>query len=153
MSEEIKIPTPDSRIKTTVNGEQKEVFMSAGMIRQLAIVTSDLEDISSVYLDPSSQERCLVTLLVERDARGTPVEDVDKLTMMAFEMEPNDADVLAKWVGDHLLAFFIKGARNMNQSVKLQEEAFQNLAQSLTGTKASMETKPSVGSSESSPAK
>lgn len=146
--QEIAVPTPDSRMKVTVNGQEKEVFMSAGMIRRLASISNELEDISSIYLDPDVQERCLVHLLVDRDNRGVPTEEPTKLSMMAFEMEPDDADKLAQWVGDHLMAFFIKGAKNMRQSIQLQEKTFQNLAQSLIGTKNSMESMQSAGPSE-----
>jgi hypothetical protein len=147
MSEE-KFPKPEDRLVLTVDNQEKELFMSSGLIRKLASVANELEDMANIYLDPTVQERCFVEVLVERDNRGKPVEDISELDSMSFQMSTDDAEKLTKWMGDHLMHFFIGGAKNMKQSLETQQEAFQSLAQSLTGMSNSLETKESVGDSE-----
>jgi len=128
---EIKTPSPHLTIQ--VGGKPTQLFMSAGMLHELVIISEQLEDISGIYLDPTVQGKCLVHLLVERDARGVPVEDPTELTLMQFPMSTEDSDKVAKWVGDHLLAFFIKGAGNMQKAVAEQQETFKSLEQLSTG--------------------
>ena len=148
-NQEYKVAEPDSRITVRVNGEDKELFMSAGMRTVLATICNrDLEDLSNIYLDPATQEKCMIELLVDRNERGKPSEDVSELTMMAFEMESKEADRIVKWMGDHIMCFFLKGANSINQTMTEQQKVFQSLAHSLNGMENSMEKKQSAGPSE-----
>ena len=128
---------PDSRMTVEVAGKSKDLFMSAGMLQELVVISEQLEDVSEFHLNPVVQSRCLVHLLVERDTRGVPVEDVSELTLMAFPMEPKDADKVCTWMGEHLLDFFIRGTSNMTRGLKVMEKQTQKmeiLKQSSTGT-------------------
>lgn len=145
---DLNVQKPDDRITIMVNGVGRELFMSAGMIRKIAMIAGEYEDFSVVYLDALAQERCMIELLVERDERGKPKEDTKDLTLMAFEMSTHDADSLAKWIGDHIVNFFISGAMSMKNSVEAQQKVFQTLTQSLTGMSNSIQMKPSAGPSK-----
>ena len=141
MSEE-KFKKPEDRLTLKVAGQDKELFMSAGLVRKVASIVNELEDMAHIYLTPAVQERCAVQVLVERDERGRPKEDVDSLDLMAFEMTTEDAAKLFKWIGDHVMHFFIEGATNMETNLKDQMSVLQNLAQSLNGTVDSIQKKP-----------
>lgn len=143
--EKVNITKPDDRITVKVNGEDKELLMSAGMLRELSKLIGEYEDVSVVYVDAGVQERCLLTLMVDRNERGQPTEPISELTLFMFDMSTEDADKIAKWVGDHVVNFIITGASNMKESVQVQEKMFQNLAQSLSGMNNSIQSAPSAG--------
>jgi len=147
MTKEVNIVVPDDTIKVNVNGADREIFMSAGLMQKIAMIAEAHDDFSLIYMDPLIQERCFIEVLVERDNRGVPIEDTSELSMMAFEMNMSDSNKLSKWIGDHAVNFFVSGARNMKNSVQAQQEVFENLTQSLIGTNASTQTKQSVGPS------
>ena len=142
------VKKPEDRIFITVNGKEKEVFMSGGLIRTLLPYFNDFEDFAEIFSRPEEQNQIIVEALKDRTAAGRAA-DKDK-TIFDFEMNMDDTNKLVNWVVEHSLHFFIESVTRakdlfVQNSGKIQDLA--KLMESLTGTKDLVESKPSAGDS------
>lgn len=144
------ITKPEDRITVTVNNEQRELFMSAGLVRSLAAFIGDITAVDMIYSDPILQTAMLVHALTPRTERGAAADKAYALD--DFEMTPDEAEKIVMWIGGHMLYFFINAALMLQSTVEKPVEALQSLMSSLTGSIPSQEIKPSVGPSASSQA-
>lgn len=139
---------PQDRIKVTVNDQDRELLMSAALIRKIINLISDIEAVPMIFIDPVIQEKAIIETLVERDGRGNPVEDVSTLNLFAFNMSTDEGEKLVKWIGDHALYFFTKGAVTSAEALKISQKTVENLMPSLDGTRGLPPMKPSAGATE-----
>lgn len=146
--QETKIQKPEDRLVVSVAGANKEILMTAGLVRRLAAYVGSLDNVGAAYMDPALQIAMIDECLKERTPSGTPavteMPDLDK-----YKLSTEDGDKIAQWIGGHLTYFFINGALMMRQDLEGPMKALQSLMSSLTGMAASLTSKPSVGPSES----
>lgn len=140
------IPRPDETIIIRVAGVQKTIFMSAGLRGRLVSHLSGLEDIESVFVNPTLQETLILECVAVRSKRGD-IEDCSTTD----EISQSDAENLVSWVVDHVLYFFINGAARTKEMGK-EGGAAQRLMLLLSGSQDSTENSPSAGPTEKSPA-
>lgn len=143
---------PEPRLKITVNNQEKEVFMSGGLIRQLMPIAGGLTDFADVYADVEVQNALIVEALRPRDKRGAAYANV---TVDDYEMTIEDTDKLVGWIMEHVLYFFVNSltsAKSLADKNQGTMEAVQKLTQLQTGSPALPQTKQSAGDSAATPA-
>lgn len=94
-------------IGITINGKHEEIFMSYGLLNHLSIVVGEVNNITSIGLDPELREGVLKCLLSERTKTGKikterSAEDVD--------ISLEDVENLIDWAAEHLVDFFLRRA-------------------------------------------
>lgn len=153
MTEETNIPTkPEDRITVKVNGAEKEVFMSGGLIRTLLPYFRDFEDFADIFSRPEEQNQLIIETLKDRTPAGRAIKDQ---TIFDFEMSMEESNKLVNWVVEHSLHFFIESVTQAKDVFVKNTAKIQGLAklmESLTGTSALPESKPSAGDSTQSQA-
>lgn len=149
---------PQDRILINVNGEDKEVFMSGGLIRQLMPIAGQLEDFALVFTDVQAQNQLIVEALRPRTQHGTPKskdKEIQQYTIDDFTLSVEDTDKFVSWIMEHVLHFFVNSLTSAKKLVDKNEQTFkliQKLTQSQTGLQDSQETNPSAGPSTAAPA-
>lgn len=158
MSDNLDIPKvqkPKDRLTITVNEKDQEVFMSGGLIRQLAPIASSLGEFTQIFQNADIQEALIITALRPRTLAGQPVVKDLNYSLDDFVMSTDEMDKLIAWIADHVLYFFVNSlsaAKSLMDSNSDTMKRLDQLTRSLIGSQASTESNPSVGPSESSPA-
>ena len=142
---EIKVDKPDDRLTINLKEERKELFMSGGLIRELAHIIGTLDNLEMFYIDSHYQELCILRTLVDRDNRGQVTEEDKERSLSSFPLTIEDCDKIRDWIGGHLMYFFIKSVLSLTTNLKDQTETFSQLAQLQDGIRNLMGEKPSVG--------
>lgn len=89
-----------------VNGSEKQIKMTFGLLNILCRAVGDVDAAASVNFDPVLRQAFLVEMLSERDPKGKIKQPVDLDTL---EIDIDAAGDLIAWAGDHVLDFFLKG--------------------------------------------
>jgi hypothetical protein len=112
-----------------VNGSEKQVKMTFGMLNILCRAVGDVDSAASVNFDPVLRQVFLVELLSARDVKGKITEPFDLDTA---DMDIGQAGELIAWAGDHVLDFFLKGL----EKTKALQERHQGRIKALMPTPA-----------------
>lgn len=138
-TEEIKIPS--DTLTVSLRSGERELFMSAGLIRELIGYVGTGEDFVGMWTEPQKQTFLMATVLVNRDAKGVPdIQDPDEIIASIGVIESRK---VLEWIEDHVLYFFIGNAETAKKS--LQGPAMQKLLELLSGSQLSAEQKLFVG--------
>lgn len=130
-------------LTVTVNGEEKKLFMSYGLLNKLAKMVGDANDVSDIYISPDLQAEVLKLALF---GKGTP-PDLDDI-----DISIGDSDKVINWVGEHTLNFFLRGLEAASALSKKNEARVLKLMPSSDGTETSPSETPAPGPTEPSPA-
>jgi len=93
------------RISINVRGQNREVFMSFGLLNELGKVVGSAEYIPHMSLDPHMREEVLKTLLSTRDENGQITEAWNPFR---HGLGPDDTIRLLSWASEHVTDFFMK---------------------------------------------
>lgn len=118
-----------------VNGEDRTVFMSYGLSRELARLLPDPSAIPALFLDDETQIKVLSAVLAKRKPSGKitdPVADPDDI-----EADTADIEALLQWTAEHVADFFVRSLRRSMEVLESREDEAVALIASLTGSKAS----------------
>jgi hypothetical protein len=134
-----------------VNGKDRELFMSYGLLTSITQIVGLQEELTAIFLDAALQK---VVIEIALNPVGTSEED--KIDLNTTKISMAEIQKILDWVGEHILDFFIQGMKsveklNTNNLDRMQE--IVNLTSSSTGSEASLPSKPSAGPETSSPAK
>lgn len=142
---------PDDRISVNLldtDGKEipRELFMSGGLVRHLANMTTSLGDFSELYANAQLQNILMHEVLRPRSDRGKPLGDS---TLLDFEMSTAETDKLLGWLRGHILYFFTSTTQAMIEASGdkgLMESLVKSL-ESVHGSAASPQPKASAGAS------
>lgn len=126
--------------------QERQFFMSAGLIRRLAGLVGNQDDMSRMYVDPVLQEVLLVEAIRPRTERGKEI-DPATYTLEDYEMDQETADRVLEWIEGHIFNFFIKSALKVSKAASDKNSPLQKLTQSVTGLQALLPEKQSAGGS------
>ena len=146
---------PEDHLTIRVNGEDKEIFMSGGLVRRLASITGVLSDYTSLFTNIPVQEQLVIECLRPRKPAGKPLDSSVEYSLEDFEMTTEDTEKLIAWVADHCLHFFLSSAASATNLVVKNEKPLTNLmklTQSPIGSLPSVEETQSAGPSTQSQA-
>lgn len=139
--EELVRPKDTFDIEIVTTKEMRRIFMSAGLRNRLTLHIKGLGEIETIFSDPTLQEILLTECLAKRSPEGNVVETVsiDDITIA-------DSEQLIKWIGDHVLYFFINGAMKTGELIQAGSP-LQKLMELLNGLHNLLENKQSAGDS------
>lgn len=121
------------KFKIKINGEERDIKMSFGLLNVLATAVGELDDIPHILLNGELRTDIFVKTVVRRDAEGTPVET---LNMFTIDVEEDDVIDLLTWVAEHLTDFFLKSIeKTRSLSTPERMERVKNLMSTLGGGK------------------
>lgn len=142
MSTELTKPDDYLTLKIGKEKTERELFMSAALIRSLVAVVGEDNDLMSIFTDAGAQNQLMSFVLCPRDNKGRMV---DEFYLESVPMSTEEGKKLCDWIRDHILYFFIDNAETAKQ--KLQGPVMERLLGLLTGSANLMEEKPSAGPS------
>lgn len=133
-----------------MDGKDKEIFMSFGLLRDLARALPNHNDPMLVFQDPNMFDTVLWLLLIDRSETG-------KILIDEFDLDDHILDEeamvpMVKWAMEHLLSFFL---RKLSQLPTLGEASLpqmEALLSAFPGLKASVSKSAFVGATASSEA-
>lgn len=118
-------------ITITQDGDEREIYMSHGLVTTLARIFPDPQVIPTLPVDADLQHRCLTAALSERKRGGKLVKEID----------PDDLDItradirrLLTWIMEHVLLFFVEGTQDAIRISEKIKETTAALESSLDGS-------------------
>lgn len=127
-------------LSITLNGEERELFMSFGLLNELTTIVQDPTRIGSVNLDPELRETFLTALFAKRKKSGKIEEAID---FDDLDVSVEDVETAIEWATDHVLSFFVRSFKRIQQVTDNYKDEVTNLTSSLTGSQKSPSRKPS----------
>lgn len=117
------------RITVVVNGEERQLFMSAQMRNRLINLFQSGEFTEGdLALNAKLQENFIVALLTPKNPKQEDIPNFDDL-----DISVQDYDKLSQWAAGHVLDFFMKAAQAATQTAEMLTKAY-SLPQLTTGS-------------------
>lgn len=123
------------KLSITYQGVERELFMSYGLLNELAKLVQSPEIAPSISLDEHLREEVLKACLAERKPSGKvlkAVEDMDDL-----EVSVEDIEAILDWATENVLSFFVRSLGKMVKRVEANKDVLEGLKSSLDGLQAS----------------
>lgn len=122
--------TLEDRIKVTINGVEREIFMSAQMRNRLINIfqAGDFTE-GDLALNAMLQENLIIAMLTPKNPKA---EDVPSFEDLDISIE--DYDRLTRWSCGHILDFFMNAVQAATETSEMLTKAY-NLPQPATGSK------------------
>ena len=130
--------TPDT-LTIIINNEERELFMSFGLLNELTIIVGDPSRVGSITLEPDLREKFLTALYAKRKKSGK-IEDTVEYDDLEIALE--DVDKSLTWAQEHVLSFFVRSFRNIQMVTDKYSAEITSLTSSLDGSKNSASKKP-----------
>lgn len=140
----------NDHITVRVGDEDREFFMSFGLLRDLNRTFPNPQDPAQVFHDPVRFENALWLLLVPRTLTGKILQDEFDLDEVA--VTPSDAITLVKWGMEHLMRFFLQKLGELPRLGEASVGQMEDLLSAFPGLKALASMSPSAGRTASSEA-
>ena len=137
----------DDKLSIHVNGAERSLFMSYGLLNRCAKIVQELEEPSQFYVDIDAQERVICEVLRKYAPDGKENPSIDD-----FEMSVDESRRLIEWVAEHVIDFFLKGLEGAKKTGDRFYSQMAELLPSSTGTEDSDSTTQSAGLLEQSQA-
>lgn len=115
-----------------VDGKDKEIKMSFGLLNQLCGMCGDADDALMFGLNTDLREEALRLMLSKRDKEGRISDDVN---LYLIDVDSDDVSDLLDWAGSHALDFFLKAATKTKAASEKHQEAMMALQPSSSGGK------------------
>jgi hypothetical protein len=139
MAKSEQLPELPSTFAVKVNGEDREIFMSFGLLNELTTVVGDPGAIASITLNPEMRNKVLESALAKRKPSGKIEEPVD---MDDLDISIDEAEKLLDWVSGHVMSFFVRSLRKVAAVNEKYEAPLRDLVSSLGGLKNSPSATP-----------
>lgn len=136
----------NDKLSINYNGVEHELFMSYGLLNELAKLVGSPEVAPSISIDEHLREAVLSTCLAERKRSGKlikSVEDIDDL-----DISVSDIEAILDWATEHVLSFFVRSLAKMVSRVEANKDVLEGLKSSMDGLQASHSGNPSSGPSD-----
>lgn len=131
---------PNPTISVTINGQVQNLFMSYGLLTELARVVPTIDHITALVADNDMRDSFIETMLAQRDQNGVVVAP---RSVHSTNISLDDVEALFEWGQAHLLGFFL---RALGRSKQMQAQILTVLEpSSSTGSEGSPLTTASAG--------
>jgi hypothetical protein len=124
---------PNETLEITVGDEKRELFMSFGLLNQLAKLIGSPDDVAQIYLNGELRDLVLACALAKRKKSGKIIEEVD---VDDLEISTDDIEAILEWLGDHVMGFFVRSLTKVAGISGKHKEKLAALVSSLDGSKA-----------------
>ena len=109
---------PSVTFNISVNGEDKEVFMSFALLNTITGYFRNAEELEQILLNSDVRASVITELLSERNETGRITQNFDINTMKADQDQILD---LLEWVSEHVETFFMKALQRAKQRMKKKQ--------------------------------
>jgi hypothetical protein len=110
-----KPSAPNPRITIKVNGTERELFMSFGLLNEICRGVGDFQAAVQIPVDSQLRDYVLLAVLSERKEDG----EVEKaVNLRTLDISVDQVEDLLAWVTEHATDFFL---RTMERVVKQQK--------------------------------
>lgn len=116
---------PSPRLKITINGEKRELFMSFGLLNEICRGVGDINGAVAIPTNAELRDYSLMVVLSLRDEEGNVQTPANLRTL---DIRIDEAESLIGWISEHATDFFL---RTMERVVKAQtgnRDRFKQLA-------------------------
>ena len=131
--------TTPEHITVTVDDKEKELFMSFGLLNELATELGDPARVAAIPIDSELREFTLMAILADRKKSGKILKAVEDYDDIDISIE--DAEKILDWAMEHTLGFFVRSLQKVTAATKKHETAIEDLTSYLNGSAASVSNK------------
>lgn len=126
---------PPSHLIADLPGERRELFMSFGLLKELAGLVGGPEAVPNLSFNPTLAEACLTLVLAKRDKRGRiPEPGEDEPPIIPVDLSPEAAEEILDWASSHVLDFFVRRFAKSSRLFATQAEQLAAVGSSLTSS-------------------
>lgn len=116
---------PNPRIKITVNGTERELFMSFGLLNEICRGVGDFQAAVQIPVDSQLRDYVLLAVLSDRKEDG----EVEKaVNLRTLDIGVDEAEDLLAWVTEHATDFFLRTMERVVKQQKSNEARMRALA-------------------------
>lgn len=109
--------------------EEREIFLSFGLLNSLVRVLGDPSRTATLDLDPDLAELVLTVVLIPRSPTGKPTVSFDEFDLPG--LDPEEAYKLFDWVKEHVLSFFVRRLKGTIDQIEEKKDDLANLGSSI----------------------
>ena len=124
------------KLNITYQGVDRELFMSYGLLNELAKLVGSPEIAPSISLDEFLREEVLKACLAERKPTGKVLKHVADMDDLDVSVE--DIEAILDWATENVLSFFVRSLGKMVQRVESNKDVLEGLKSSLAGLQGSV---------------
>jgi hypothetical protein len=99
---------PPARLTLDVGGTERTVFMSFGLLNEIAALVQSPENVPELSFNSTVSTAALHLMLAPRDKRGNILPEKDDEPAVPLDLDPEVAEQLLDWAGAHVLDFFVR---------------------------------------------
>lgn len=99
---------PPARITLDVAGTERTVFMSFGLLNEIAALVQSPENVPELSFNATVSTAALHLMLAPRDKRGNILPEKEDEPAVPLDLDPDTAERLLDWAGEHILDFFVR---------------------------------------------
>lgn len=125
----------NDKLKITIDGEERTLFMSFGLLNELASLVQDPARVPAIPVDAYLREAVLSAAFAKRKKSGKITEEIADFDDIDVTIE--DVEATLDWVVEHVMSFFVRSLRKVVQVTKANETDLKDLASFLAGSDAS----------------
>lgn len=126
-------------ILVTVNEEERDLFMSFGLLNELSKILGDPQQVASVMIDPDLRTEVLSLVLAKRKKSGKLEEAID---MDDVDISIEDVERVLHWTQEHVISFFVRSLKQVMAVTTNHKTEVSNLASSMGGSPESASKTP-----------
>lgn len=129
---------PESRITLDVGGTDRTLFMSFGLLNEIAALVQSPENIPELSFNATTSTAALHLMLAPRDKRGNLLPEKDDEPAVPLDLDPAIAEQLLDWAGAHVLDFFVRRLTKSAQLYATRADQLAAAGSSLTSSVSSV---------------
>ena len=127
----MEAPKVDDHITIKQDGEDRELFMSFGLLDNLTRHVATPEEVATVPFSPDLREDILKDILAKRTKSGK-VEG-ERPEIDDFDISIADHEKLLNWAMGHILGFYVRNLQMVSETSNTHEKAIQAVVSSMSG--------------------
>jgi hypothetical protein len=125
---------PQARITLDVGGTQRTVFMSFGLLNEIAALVQSPENVPELSFNSTVSTAALHLMLAPRDKRGNILPEKEDEPAVPLDLDPDTAEQLLDWAGEHVLDFFVRRLAKSAQLYATRADKLAAAGSSLTSS-------------------
>ena len=108
----------NSTLTVKIDGEDRDLFMSYGLLTALSKKLPTADAVGAIPHDPELRDVTLLVALAERSKTGKITKALDSIEDIDISME--DVERVLDWVMEHLTGFFVRGLEKSKKVLDAQ---------------------------------
>jgi len=137
----------DDKLTVTLDGEERQLFMSFGLLNALSSLVEDPGRVPLIAAEPKTRTEVLRAVFAKRKRSGKIVEAVEDLDDIEVSVE--DVEKVLHWVMEHTMGFFLRSAHMVIDVTERHKDKLEDLQSFMSGSQASASRTASSGPSAS----